>query len=107
MSSENFEEILQLKEHEVASNPNASSSKRRRIYKQQRPIPHVIELESDFNTSGQQKFKEKSTKIDLNKITDQLVLISNAKPPGQSWIWGYFDQYKPVGQYKRVVRYLV
>src|SRR2546421_6439326 len=107
MSSENFEEILQPEEHEAASNPEASGSKRRRIYRQQRTIPHVIELESDSNTSGQQKSKEKSTKIDLNKITDQLVLIPNAKPPGQSWIWGYFDQYKPVGQYKRVVRCLV
>ena len=35
------------------------------------------------------------------------MLISNAKPLEQSWIWGYFDQYKPVGQYKRIVRCLV
>ena len=68
MFSENFEEILQLEEHEAASNPEASGSKRRRIYRQQRPIPPVIELESDSNTSGQQKSKEKSTKIDLNKM---------------------------------------
>src|SRR3990170_7580455 len=40
-------------------------------------------------------------------MTDQLILIPNAKPPGQSWIWGYFDQYEPAGQYKRIVKCLV
>jgi len=35
------------------------------------------------------------------------MLISNAKPLEQSWIWGYFDQYKPVRQYKRIVRCLI
>ena len=56
------------------------------------PNGSVIELESDTDTNNQQKTVKNSkkpkvsTKIDLNKITDQLVLIPNAKPPGQSWI---------------------
>jgi hypothetical protein len=77
------------------------------------PNGSVIELESDTDTNNQQKTVKNSkkpkvsTKIDLNKITDQLVLIPNAKPPGQSWIWGYFDQYEPTEQYKRIVKCLV
>ena len=82
--------MLQPEDPEEAPSPEANGSKRPRQrtqkpLKRQRLTPHV----------------------DLNKITDQLVLIPNAKPPGQSWIWGYFDQYKPAGQYKRVVRCLV
>ncbi len=91
MSSNNFEEeMLQPEDPEEAPSPEANGSKRPRQrtqkpLKRQRLTPHV----------------------DLNKITDQLVLILNAKLSGQSWIWGYFDQYKPAGQYKRVVRCLV
>ncbi|CAB5385280.1 unnamed protein product [Rhizophagus irregularis] len=114
MSSDRFEEIPQLEDLEVeeASSPEASGSKR---LKRKKPILHVIELESDTDTSGRQqiaksrkynKNNKNSEKIELNKITNQLVLIPNVKPPGQSWIWGYFDQYKPVGQYKRIVRCL-
>ncbi|PKY53930.1 hypothetical protein RhiirA4_426402 [Rhizophagus irregularis] len=116
MSSDRFEEILQLEDLKVeeASSPEASESKSLPL-KRKKPSSHVIELESDNDTSGRQqiaksrkynKNNKNSEKIELNKITNQLVLIPNAKPPGQSWIWGYFDQYKPVGQYKRIVRYL-
>ncbi|CAG8740951.1 10067_t:CDS:2 [Funneliformis caledonium] len=76
MFSNNFEgEMLQSEDPEKAPSPKANSSKRPRqrtqkSLKRQRLTPHV----------------------DLNKITDQLVLIPNAKPPGKSWIWGYFDQ---------------
>ena len=34
-------------------------------------------------------------------------MIPNAKPPGSSWIWSYFDQYEPTEQYKRIVRCLI
>jgi hypothetical protein len=87
MSSDNFEEMPQLEDFEEASRPEASGSRRprQRAHKRQRLTPHV----------------------DLNKTTEQLELIPNAKPPGQSWVWGYFDQYKPIGQYKRVVKCLV
>ena len=78
------------------------------------PNGPVIELESDIDANSQQKAdtnsrkrKKVSAKIDLNKITDQLVLIPNAKPPGQSWIWSYFDQYESTEQYKRIVKCLV
>ena len=77
------------------------------------PNDGVIELESDTDTNSQQKTNRNrrkrnkvSVKIDLNKITDQLVLIPNAKPPGSSWIWGYFEQYEPTEQYKRIVKCL-
>ncbi|CAB5394103.1 unnamed protein product [Rhizophagus irregularis] len=116
MSSDRFEEIPQLEDLEVekASSPEASGLKSLPL-KRKKPISHVIELESDTDTSGRQqiaksrkynKNNKNSEKIELNKITNQLVLIPNAKPLGQSWIWGYFDQYKPVGQYKRIVRCL-
>ncbi|CAG8742167.1 9951_t:CDS:2, partial [Rhizophagus irregularis] len=116
MSSDRFEEIPQLEDLEVeeALSLEASGSKSLPL-KRKKPISHVIELESDTDTSGRQqiaksrkynKNNKNSEKIELNKITNQLVLIPNAKPPGQSWIWGYFDQYKPVGQYKRIVRCL-
>ncbi|EXX56695.1 hypothetical protein RirG_213780 [Rhizophagus irregularis DAOM 197198w] len=112
MSSDRFEEIPQLEDLEVeeALSLEASGSKSLPL-KRKKPISHVIELESDTDTSGRQqiaksrkynKNNKNSEKIELNKITNQLVLIPNAKPPGQSWIWGYFDQYKPVGQYKRI-----
>ncbi|CAG8713878.1 6450_t:CDS:2, partial [Funneliformis caledonium] len=73
------------------------------------------ECESEnMETNNQQKTgrnnkkcSKNSKKLDLNKIADQLILISNVKPPGQSWIWGYFDQYEPTEQYKRIVRCLV
>ena len=75
----------------------------------------IIEIESETDINKQQLKTSKNNrkrnkvlgKVDLNKIIDQLVLISNAKPSGQSWIWGYFDQYEPTEQYKRIVKCLV
>jgi len=75
----------------------------------------IIEIESETDINEQQlktsknnrKRNKVSGKVDLNKIIDQLVLIPNAKPPGQSWIWSYFDQYQPTEQYKRIVKCLV
>ncbi|CAB4386301.1 unnamed protein product [Rhizophagus irregularis] len=56
----------------------------------------LIELESDTDSTNNQhktgKNNKKSfNKTDLNKIANQLVLIPNAKLPGQSWIWSYFE----------------
>ena len=98
--------------------PRTSGSKRprQRVCEQQNIGQNepMIELESDMDAGNQQKAdgnnvkrKKTSIKKDLNKMADQLVLIQNAKPPGQSWIWSYFDQYKPIEQYKRVVKCLV
>ncbi len=120
MSSEEFTEIPQPENLETLT-PRVSGSKRPRqkaheLPRQQYLAPNgpVIELELDSDTNSQQetdrnnrKRKKVLTKIDLNKIADQLVLFPNAKPPGQSWIWSYFDQYKPTEQYKRIVRCLV
>jgi len=120
MSSEEFTEIPQPENLETLT-PRASGSKRPRqkaceLLKQQHLAPNepVIELESDADTNSQQetdrnskKRKKVLTKLDLNKITDRLVLIPNAKPPGSSWIWSYFDQYEPTEQYKRIVKCLV
>lgn len=111
------EEIPQLE----TLTPRISGSKRPRqgvceLLNRQNLAPNgpVIDLESDTDTNGQQKANRNSrkrnkisVKVDLNKIADQLVLIPNAKPPGSSWIWGYFDQYRPTEQYKRIVKCLV
>src|SRR4051794_2571292 len=97
MSSEKFTEIPQPENLETLT-PRANGSKRprqkaRKLSKQQHLAPNglVIELESDADTNSQQetnrnsrKRKKVLTKIDLNKITDRLVLIPNAKPPGLS-----------------------
>ena len=66
MSNNNLEEILQPEDFEGVSSPEASGSRRQRqrTHKRQRLTSHV----------------------DLNKITDKLVLIPNAKPPGYSWV---------------------
>ncbi|PKY48834.1 hypothetical protein RhiirA4_464538 [Rhizophagus irregularis] len=91
MSSDKSEEIPQLEDLEVeeASSSEAIGSKSLPL-KRKKPISHVIELESDTDTTR----------------LVRLVLIPNAKPPGQSWIWEYLDQYKLVRQYKRIVRCL-
>jgi hypothetical protein len=44
-------------------------------------------------------------KINLKKC--QLTLIPNAPPPGNSWIWSYFNQFVPIPPYKRIVQCLV
>jgi len=120
MSSENLAEIPQPENFETLT-PRTSGSKRPR-QRVREPLNQqnldqnepIVELESDTDINDQQKTgrnnvkrKKTSIKIDLNKIADQLVLIPNAKPPGQSWIWGYFDQYEPIKQYKRIVKWLV
>ncbi|CAB5330942.1 unnamed protein product [Rhizophagus irregularis] len=120
MSSENLAEIPQPENFETLT-PRTSGSKRPR-QRVREPLNQqnldqnepIVELESDTDINDQQKTgrnnvkrKKTSIKIDLNKIADQLVLIPNAKPPGQSWIWGYFDQYEPIEQYKRIVKCLV
>ncbi|CAB5383759.1 unnamed protein product [Rhizophagus irregularis] len=120
MSSENLAEILQPENFETLT-PRTSGSKRPR-QRVREPLNQqnldqnepIVELESDTDINDQQKTgrnnvkrKKTSIKIDLNKIADQLVLIPNAKPLGQSWIWGYFDQYEPIEQYKRIVKCLV
>jgi hypothetical protein len=95
---------------------NRSKRPRQELLNQQNLAPNepVIELESDTDTNSQQKTNKNSrkrnkisVKVDLNKITDQLILIPNAKPPGPSWIWSYFDQYESTEQYKRIVKCLV
>ncbi|CAB4490537.1 unnamed protein product [Rhizophagus irregularis] len=76
MSSEKLAEILQLENLETLT----CGSKR---------------LRQRHKTGKNNKKRNKVlTKTDLNKIADQLVLIPNAKPPGQSWIWSYFEQYE-------------
>src|ERR1043166_571494 len=49
--------------------------------------------------------QEQLPKINLKNV--KLTLIPNAPPPGNSWIWPYFDQYVPIPSYKRIVRCLV
>jgi len=44
-------------------------------------------------------------KINLKNI--KLSLIPNAPPPGNSWVWSYFDQFVPISPYKRIVKCLV
>ena len=120
MSSENLAEIPQPENFETLT-PRTSGSKRPRQMVRE-PLNQqnldqnepIVELESDTDINDQQKTgrnnvkrKKTSIKIDLNKIADQLVLIPNAKPPEQSWIQGYFDQYEPIKQYKRIVKCLV
>ena len=107
-----------LEDYEEVLNSEGSGTKRPRqnvcleVSKRQKQNPStpVIELDLDIDTNSPQKTNSnsrKNKKVDLNKIANQLVLIPNAKPPGQSWIWGYFDQYKPISQYKRIVKCLV
>src|SRR5271170_2954888 len=70
---------------------NRSKRPRQELLNQQNLAPNepVIELELDTDTNSQQKTNKNSrkhnkisVKVDLNKIPDQLILISNAKPPG-------------------------
>ena len=114
MSSEEFSQPENL--DTLTPKTNGLKRPRRELSNWQNLAPNgpVIELESDTDINNQQKTNRNSSKrnkvsikIDLNKITDQLVLIPNAKPPGSSWIWGYFEQYEPIEQYKRIVRCLV
>jgi hypothetical protein len=112
-----FTEIPQLENPEPSENRSKRPRQREcQLSNRQHIAPNgpIIELESDTDVNNQQKTdksskkrKKVSVKVDLNKIADQLVLIPNAKPPGQSWIWSYFDQYEPIGQFKRIVRCLV
>ncbi|GBC31457.2 zinc finger BED domain-containing protein 1-like [Rhizophagus irregularis DAOM 181602=DAOM 197198] len=118
MSSEELADIPQPENLETLT----CGSKRPRqrvceLLNQQNLAPNgpLIELESDTDSTNNQhktgknnkKRNKVSTKTDLNKIADQLVLIPNAKPPGQSWIWSYFEQYEPTEQYRRIVKCLV
>ena len=95
---------------------NRSKRPRQELLNQQNLAPNepVIELESDTYTNSQQKTNKNSrkhnkisVKVDLNKITDQLILIPNVKPSESSWIWSYFNQYESTEQYKRIVKCLV
>ena len=43
----------------------------------------------------------------INLKNCKLTLIPNAPPPGNSWIWSYFDQFIPIPPYKRIVKCLV
>ena len=43
----------------------------------------------------------------INLKNSELTLIPNALPPGNSWIWSYFDQFVPIPPYKRIVKCLV
>jgi len=65
--------------------------------------------DSQFKTSSNskklKKHNKKSTKINLNKISNQLI-PTNTKP-GTSWIWDYFKHYKSHGQYKKIGECLV
>ncbi|GES73116.1 zinc finger BED domain-containing protein 1-like [Rhizophagus clarus] len=57
--------------------------------------------EEDFNNEP----NGKPLKINLKNV--ELSLIQNALPPGNSWIWFYFDQSVPIPLYKRIVKCLV
>src|SRR5688572_19852464 len=106
MFSEEFEEIPQSENFETFTWANRTKRQRQRsceLPNQQNLTTNesVIELESNTDANTQQKtvrnskrHKKTSTKFDLNKISDRLILIPNAKPPGQSWICDYFDQYE-------------
>jgi hypothetical protein len=96
MSSEELAEIPQPESLETTCGSKRPRQRVCELLNQQNLIPNgpLIELESGTNTNNQHKTGKNnkkrnkvSTKTDLNKITDQLVLIPNAKPPGQSWIW--------------------
>jgi hypothetical protein len=102
-------EMPQLENCEEAITPETSGSERLRKRQKQNPPAPVIELDPDTDANSQLRTNPNLQKrrIDLNKAADQLVLIPNAKPPGQSWIWGYFDQYKPIAPYRRIVKCLV
>src|SRR5690348_11132560 len=116
-----FNEEIPQPENLETLTPKINKSKRPRqgvceLSNRQNLAPNepVIKLESDTDTNSQQKTNKNSrkrnkvsVKVDLNKTTDQLVLIPNAKPPGPSWIWSYFDQYEPTEQYKRIVKCLI
>ncbi|CAB5371713.1 unnamed protein product [Rhizophagus irregularis] len=89
MSSEKLAEILQLENLETLTCGSKRLRQRHKTGKNNKKCNKVL------------------TKTDLNKIADQLVLIPNAKPPGQSWIWSYFEQYELIEQYRRIVKCLV
>jgi len=102
---EDYEEVL---DSEISGSKRPRKNVHEVLKRQkQNSNTSVIELNSDTDTNSQQKTNTNlQKKIDLNKVADQLILIPNAKPPGPSWIWGYFDQYKSFAQYKRIVKCL-
>jgi hypothetical protein len=95
MSNNEFAEIPQPENYKETDHEEFETS---RLKRQKKRIN---------KPSKRNKRNENIPKIDLNKMTNQLILVPNAKPLGQSWIWGYFDQYEPAGQYKRIVKCLV
>jgi hypothetical protein len=55
-----------------------------------------------INENSNNESNSKPLKINLKNV--ELFLIPNALPPGNSWIWSYFD---PILPYKRIVKCLV
>jgi hypothetical protein len=58
-----------------------------------------------INENSNNESNSKPLKINLKNV--ELFLIPNALPPGNSWIWSYFDQFIPILPYKRIVKCLV
>ncbi|PKY48011.1 hypothetical protein RhiirA4_421853 [Rhizophagus irregularis] len=58
-----------------------------------------------INEDPNNESDDKSLKINLKNI--ELSLIPNALPPGNSWIWFYFNQFVSIPPYKRIVKCLV
>ena len=75
MSNNEFAEMSQPGNHEETDHEEVETS---RLKRQKQKVN---------KPSKRNKQNENITKIDLNKMTDQLILIPNAKPLEQSWIW--------------------
>src|SRR6266542_1218358 len=96
---ENSQNVLRDNKRKVERNlqPNKKSKKTTFNNKNTSEITN----EEDSNNESDSKL----LKINLKNI--ELSLISNALPPGSSWIWSYFDQFVPIPPYKRIVKCLV
>ncbi|GBC00393.1 hypothetical protein RclHR1_03840015 [Rhizophagus clarus] len=98
--AENSQNILKDNKRKAESKNLQHNKKSKNTTINNKNTPITIS-EEDFNNEP----NGKPLKINLKNV--ELSLIPNALPPGNSWIWFYFDQFVPIPPYKRIVKCLV
>ncbi|CAB4421802.1 unnamed protein product [Rhizophagus irregularis] len=97
--AENSQNVLRDNKRKAESKNSQPNKKSKKIAFNNKNAPIIIN--EDLNNESD----DKPLKINLKNI--ELSLVPNALPPGNSWIWFYFDQFVPILPYKRIVKCLV
>lgn len=97
--AENSQNVLRDNKRKAESKNSQPNKKSKRTVFNNKNAPIII------NEDPNNESDDKPLKINLKNI--ELSLIPNALPPGNSWIWFYFDQFVPIPPYKRIVKCLV